>query len=128
MQHRQVQRYFDIATKIAISKYDRRAFLFGAIGIRNDGAKVQAINSPTDFPNRKAHVEYKLCRKLDANSIIFIVRIRLLDGTFAMARPCHDCMKILKSKKINKAFYTIDSNSYGIFFPESNTDKIFSSE
>lgn len=123
--HRRVYNYFEHASKLAVSKFNERAYLFGGVGLRNDGTQVQAINSPTEYPNRKAHVEYKLCQKLNQNAVIYIARIRLLDGAFAIARPCADCRKILKSKKVAKVFYTLSSDSYGVFYPQTGKDVIY---
>ncbi len=122
---KQVENYFDIASKVAMSKLDKRSFIFGAVGIRNDGRQVRAINSPTEFPNRKAHVEYKLSQKLDKNAVVYIVRIRLLDGNFAMARPCSSCMKLLKGKSVIKAYYTISNYEWGVWDVANNTDTYY---
>lgn len=100
--------------KLASSKEDERSFLLGAVGIRKDGVMVQATNGPSRLPCRQAHAEARLCRKLTPGSIVYVVRVRLADGKFGMARPCHSCQKILKSKGIKKVYYSINSFEYGV--------------
>lgn len=124
--NRKILTFFEIAAKIATSKNDRRTFLLGAIGIRNDGAMVHSLNSPAENKNRMAHAECKLCRKLDyGTKEVYVARVRTDNYEFAMARPCYSCRKILKSKKVGKVFYTINNNQYGIWFPDSDTDRVY---
>lgn len=100
--------------RLALSKNDERSFLLGAVGIRKDGVMVQAINGPSRMPCRLAHAEARLCRKLTPGSVVYVVRVRLADGEFGMARPCQSCQKILKSKGIRKVYYSINSTEYGV--------------
>jgi tRNA(Arg) A34 adenosine deaminase TadA len=109
--------YFELAGKIAISKNDNRGFLLGGIAIRNDGAMVSAVNSISQEPDRRAHAEYRLAQKIDTGSTIYVARVRLLNGEFAMAKPCHACEKILRSKRVRKIYYTISNNEYGVLIP-----------
>jgi hypothetical protein len=112
--NRRVFDYFEIAGKLASSRDDGRAFLLGAIGLRKDGAMVSAINAVAQSPNRQLHAEYKLSKKLDRGSVIYVARVRLLDGEFAMAKPCHDCEKVLRSRYVRRVYYTIANNEYGV--------------
>ena len=122
--NKKIFNFFEIAAKIAVSKEDCRSFLLGAIAIRNDGAMVKALNSPTEYKNRMVHAECKLCRKIDHNAEVYVARVRLIDYKFGMAKPCFACQKILKTKKVNKVYYTINQTHYGIWFPQKNLDKI----
>jgi tRNA(Arg) A34 adenosine deaminase TadA len=122
--NRKILSFFEIAARTACSKHDNRSFLIGAIGIRSDGAMVRSLNSPTENKNRKAHAECKLSRKLDYRSEVYVARVRMDNFEFATARPCVDCQKILKSKKITKIYYTIDNHQYGIFNAMNDTDVI----
>jgi tRNA(Arg) A34 adenosine deaminase TadA len=106
--------YFEIAGKTAMSKNDSRSFILGAIAIRKDGVMVKALNSPTEMPNRQIHAEYRVSKKIDCGATIYVARIRLVDNKFGMARPCHNCMKILASKRVKKIYYTIDHDEFGI--------------
>lgn len=121
--NKKIFNYFEIAAKLTTSKEDNRSFLLGAIGVRSDGALVKSINSPTEHPNRMAHAEYKLCRKLDTGATVYVARIRLLNGEFAISKPCIDCSKMLKAKRVEKVFYTISNTSYGVWYPANDKER-----
>jgi tRNA(Arg) A34 adenosine deaminase TadA len=124
--NRKILSFFEVAARTATSKVDKRSFLLGAIGIRNDGVMVRSLNSPTENKNRKVHAECKLCRKLDYGAeAVYVARVRLDNFEFGMARPCNDCRKILKSKRVKKVFYTISQTSYGIIDFAKNTEVIY---
>jgi tRNA(Arg) A34 adenosine deaminase TadA len=112
--NRQIWNFFEMAGKSAVAKEDDRAFLLGSVGVRKDGAIVFASNSVSQEPNRRAHAEYRISNKIDQGSTVYVSRIRLLNGEFAMARPCIDCQKILKSKRVKRVYYTISHNEYGV--------------
>ena len=101
-----IEYYFNLAKEIAQSKDDKRSFLVGSVGLRNDGVMVGAPNAPTPEPVRTAHSEWRISRKLDRHSVIYIVRILRKNNQFAISRPCPDCQKILTSKQVKKVFYT----------------------
>lgn len=115
---------FEIAGETAMSKDDRRSFVLGAVAIRNDGAMVKALNGPTEAPNRSTHAEYRVSRKMDQGAVVYVARIRLCNYEFGMSRPCPSCMKVLKSKKVRKIYYTINNQQFGIFDPINDTDRV----
>ena len=117
--------YFELAKKLAISKDDHRAFFVGSIATRNDGTIVGAINGPTTFPDRRAHAEYRVSRKMDYGSVVYVVRVRKDNGDFAMARPCKFCQKALLSHKVHKVCYTIDKDNWGVWFPKTSHDVLY---
>lgn len=104
-----IEDYLKIAAETAIARnrehWFRRNFMVGACAIRADGAIVKSSNSPTKDPCRQIHAEHRLCRKLDYGGVVFVVRVRR-DGTYGNAKPCGDCEKILKSRKVKKVYYT----------------------
>jgi tRNA(Arg) A34 adenosine deaminase TadA len=117
---REIFDFFRIAGITAQSKSDIgpiRNFMIGAVGIRNDGAIVKSPNAPTECPNRNIHAEKKLCQKLDYNAVVYVARVKYSDGSFAISRPCPDCLRALISKKVKRIYYTIDDKSYGIISP-----------
>ena len=122
---KQIFNYFDIAAKLTTSKNDNRAFLLGSVAVRNDGVLVTAINSPTEFPNRQVHSEYRISKKIDHKATIYVVRVRLKDNQFAMARPCLNCQKALICKKVHRVYYTISQIEWGYWNPSTGEDKIF---
>lgn len=105
---------FEIAGKLASERADQKSFLLGAVGIRRDGAMVSAVNSISQEPNRLLHSEYRLAKKLDCGSTVYVARIRLLNGEFACAKPCFDCEKVLRSRRVRRIYYTITNNEYGV--------------
>ena len=117
--------YFDLATKIALSKEDQRSFRVGALCVRNDGVLVGAPNSPVLEPDRKAHAEYRTAKKIDFNGVFYIVRMLRRDNSLAIARPCNNCQNMLISKRVKKVFYSISPTKYGCWHPHNNTDTYY---
>ena len=100
--------YISLAAEIAKSKNDKRSFKLGAVAIRNDGTIVKACNGPTMYPVKKAHAEARLSRKIDKNSIVFVVRVKA-DGTFGMSKPCKSCQVFMKAAGVKHVFYTSEN-------------------
>lgn len=116
---RKIWHFFEIAAELATKKkdiLDKRAYFLGAIGIRQDGTIVASINGSSTSPKRQAHCEYRLASKLDFGATIYVARVRKGDGSFAMAKPCRNCQKVLRSKKVKKVYYTISQNEYGVLY------------
>lgn len=106
--------YFDLAGKAATSKQDLRGFLLGAVAVRNDGALVSSVNSVAHEPNRLLHAEYRISSKIDKGSTVYVARIRLLNGEFACSKPCFSCEKVLRTRKVDRVYYTISNDEYGV--------------
>lgn len=107
-----IKKYLKLATNSALKGELERSYLVGAVGVRCDGAVVYARNSIVQFPNRQAHAEYRLSRKLDVGSTVYVARVTK-NGLDAIARPCHSCQKVLASSGVKKVYYTIGENEYG---------------
>jgi tRNA(Arg) A34 adenosine deaminase TadA len=113
---------FTIAAAVAAAKDDSRDFLLGAVGIRSDGIRVVSPNGPAMICDKlhhksyykEAHAEYRLCRKLNKNSVVFVVRISKTDGRLMMAKPCTTCQIALKRKRVKKVYYSISDTEYGV--------------
>jgi cytidine deaminase len=114
--------YFEIAARAAVKNKDRRDYLLGAAAIRGDGTMVTAFNVPTITPTRHAHAEKRLASKLDYGATVYIVRVKVGNGTFGNARPCNSCLKALKSKKVKKIYYTDGPNEYGVINLETGKE------
>lgn len=112
--NRRIWNFFEMAGKLTSSKEDNRRYLIGAVAIRKDGALVSAVNSCSQIPDRHVHAEYRLALKMDQGSTVYVARVRLLNGEFAMARPCFECRKILTGKRVKRVYYTISNNEYGV--------------
>jgi len=110
-----VNRYFRLAKVVAEkgdSKDARRHFRFGAVGVRTDGAVVTASNVPVRGPERRAHAEVRVTRKLNFASVVYVVRI-LRNGRLANARPCSKCQAAMQQRGVI-CYYSISENEYGV--------------
>lgn len=103
-----------MAALTATKRDDERSFLLGAVGIRYDGVLVKSVNASSFHPVRTGHAEARLCKKLDVGSVVYVVRVKLLDGSLAIARPCKACQKILRSTGVSKVYYSISNSEYGV--------------
>jgi len=111
---------------------DYRDFWLGCIGIREDGVMVSAKNGAASFRTAiksyhllpTSHAEGRVLRKLGGGGIVYVARVSKKDGSLVMARPCSMCQIKLRAAKVNKVYYTINNNEYGIWYPDSDTDKI----
>jgi hypothetical protein len=112
---------------------DRRNFWLGAIGIRADGAMVSSRNGAISYSasvetyhlNPNSHAEGRLLRKLGKHGIVYVSRVFRKDRTLAMARPCSMCQALCKAHKVKKVFYTINDRQYGVWFPDSDRDRVY---
>lgn len=118
---------------------DERHFYLGAVGLRRDGRTVHSRNESvldthhyttrSSFQNYKrfagSHAEFRLTKKLGFFATVYVARVRA-KGELAMARPCECCQLILKAFKVNKVYYTISSNQWGVWSPKDNTDAYYS--
>lgn len=122
------------AAQIALPSIDKdyRDFWLGCIGIREDGVMVSSKNGAASFRTTiksyqllpSSHAEGRVLRKLGKGGIIFVARVSKKDRSLVMARPCGMCQTRLRAYKVNKVYYTINDNQYGIWYPDSDTDKI----
>lgn len=108
-----VEKFFNLASKIAKKGDIRRHYRIGAVGIRSDGTVVVSNNSACHHPQKAAHAEARLVRKLNQGSIVFVVRI-LADDTLANARPCDACQAVLRRRGIERVIYSIGDFHYGV--------------
>jgi len=112
--NRKVFNYLEMAGKLALSNNRERNFYIASIGLRKDGAIVSAINGFDCTPNYALHSEFRLAKKLDVGSIVYVARIRLDTMNFGLARPCFSCMKALKNKGCIKVYYSVAPGEYGV--------------
>lgn len=103
-----IDKYFALAAKIATKETShRRKALIGAIGIRNDGAVVNAKNLPNQTHCPRVHAEALLCRKIDTGTVVFVARLNRI-GQYANSRPCIHCQIAMRQKGVKKCYYTIN--------------------
>lgn len=128
-----------LAAKIAepINDLDKRSFWLACIGIRRDGTLVSSRNGsiqhmfsmgldPIDNDkNCSYHAEGRTLRKMDQGGILYVTRVSRRDGKLCMARPCVLCQSKIKSQRIKKVYYSINSTQYGVWNVKSDTDRVF---
>ncbi len=124
-----------LAAKAAMpadDQFDERNFLVGASGTRSDGTIVIARNGATYSSEiesyrtiPQAHAEVRLLRKLGSGGTVFVSRVSRRDGGWVMARPCDMCQVFLRSKRVKKAYYTINNECYGLLDVERGADRVF---
>jgi tRNA(Arg) A34 adenosine deaminase TadA len=103
-----------LAGRVARMRQDGRSFLLGAVGVRSDGAVTVSPNGPSERPNKSVHAEARLARKLDKGSVVYVARVRRVDGQFANARPCQDCQRALAARGVKRVYFTVGETEYGI--------------
>lgn len=123
------------AAQISLPSFDndKRNFWLGCIGIRNDGTIVSSKNGSASFSSTvenyqlvpTSHAEGRVLRKLGKNGTLFVARVSKKDRSLTIARACGMCRVQIKAAKVKKVYYTIDNFHYGIWFPNSNLDKIY---
>jgi hypothetical protein len=100
-------KFLKMAADVALSNddNDKRNFWLGAVAIRRDGVIVQSRNGAVIANSMK---------KAGYGPILYVARVRRKDRALAMARPCDDCMRLLKFYGVVKCYYTISPYEYGI--------------
>jgi cytidine deaminase len=123
------------AAQIALPSVDKdyRDYWLGCVGIREDGVIVYSKNGAVEFRasvksyqlHSTSHAEGRVLRKLGRAGTVYVARVSKKDGSLAMARPCGMCQIKLRAAKTLKVYYTINDNQYGVWYPSTDTDKIF---
>lgn len=106
-----MQQFIPALMEYAAAKDDDRGFRLAAMGFRKDGAIVRSRNGHPKYwmqPTIQAHAETRLAKKLDVGSIVVVIRI-LANGKLAMAKPCHNCERVLRSRRVSKVIYSDDN-------------------
>jgi tRNA(Arg) A34 adenosine deaminase TadA len=112
---------------------DQRNFLLGCVGVRNDGCLVSGKNGAsslsTPWENYHAypgaHAEGRVLRKMDGGGVLYVARVSRKDSKLTMSRPCGMCQTLIVSKRISKVYYSISQTQYGVWYPKTDKDKIF---
>ncbi len=108
-----MRHFLEQAIEYARKRDDSRTFLVAAIGIRADGAVVRARNESVGIPQRCAHAEARLVKKLGrAAEVVYIARYRPGTGDWGIAKPCHNCERVLRWAKVKKVVYTSGPNEF----------------
>jgi len=106
-------KYFRLAKETAVKGSEIRQHRIGAVGIRRDGVIVKSANLPNRNPEPMAHAEVRVMKKMGYGGVIYVARV-LRNGTVTMAKPCKGCQATMRFNGIDKCFYTISENEYGV--------------
>ena len=105
------------AAKIAC-RGDSRSFYLGCVIKRKDGAIVSSANGRLKIPCPDGHAEAKALRKAGKGAkVLCVARILKSTKEWAMAKPCKECQKRIRSMNVKKVYYTIGPNEYGVWYP-----------
>ncbi len=107
-------RHLKQAALVATRGSKFRHYLVGAVGVRRDGAVVQSYNAADKHKCPSGHAEARLCRKLDAESVVYVARVVRGSGKIALARPCAGCERALRLKGARRVVYSICDREYGV--------------
>lgn len=101
------------ATKGCDRPLERRGFLLGAVGVRNDGVLVTSRNvaSPEKAPNH--HAEARVVRKLTPGSTVWVARVSKQTGEWVLAKPCRGCENRMRAAGVERVVYTISAGEWG---------------
>lgn len=109
-------------------------YWLGAVGCRSDNNICSAKNMPIQDSDRMdfkrevwAHAEARVLRKmrLTTNGTIYVARISRKNGDFAMSSPCDLCRPLIAAHRIERVFYTINNNEYGVWNVKKDFDKVY---
>lgn len=53
-------------------------------------------------------------KSISSKCDLYIARYRTSNNTLGLAKPCDMCLKVIKSMKIKRVYYTISDNEYGV--------------
>ena len=104
---------WDIAAELRDSK---QQYLLAAIGFHKNKLYVATNKCNRSYERMsKAHAEQRLLRKAPCR-VIYVARATRSD-TWAISKPCPECQKFINNKRsVEKVYYTIGPNEYGIWY------------
>lgn len=105
-------RYFEEALATAYKGEERRAYYLGAVGVRADGTLVKSHNKSTMTPDRRFHAEYRLVRKLDVGSTVYVARVTKGGNKIACAAPCPSCLNVMAKRGVSRVYFTVSENEF----------------
>lgn len=106
--------YLYQAAKIAQDITKDQRFRLTALARRKDGTLVAARNGSSLQPNPASHAEARVLKKIDETSTIYVARVTKGSGELAMARPCVDCVRVMRRRNVKVAIYSISEREFGV--------------
>lgn len=105
------------AAKLAFSGSRKKHHLLACVAKRKDGATVSSRNGMTRTPCPSVHAEARVLKKAGHGAIIYVAKVQKSTGEWGLAKPCDDCMKLIRNKNVKRVYYTIGPNEYGVIDP-----------
>ena len=104
----------DEAAKLAFSGDKRKHHLLAAVAKRKDGAIVSSRNGMTQVPRPSAHAEARVLKKAGHGATLYVAKVQKKSGEWGLAKPCKNCMTLIRNMKVKRVFYTIAPQEYGV--------------
>lgn len=85
------------------------------VAILTRGGKIISVgyNRQRPVPARNVHAERDAICKGSEGAVLYVCRVKgYRNQTLAMARPCENCIKLIRKSKISKVCYT---NEFGVW-------------
>lgn len=101
------------ATKGCDRPHERRGFLLGAVGLRNDGVIVSSRNVASSNKAPSHHAETRVVRKLTPGSTVWVARVSKQTGEWVLAKPCRGCENRMRAAGVERVIYTISADEWG---------------
>ncbi len=102
---------FSQAFSVAEKGEEDRNFFVGAVGIRDDGTIVKSHNKKSKDVDRRLHAEFRLSKKLDVGSVVYVARATR-GGNIGCAAPCMSCRNAMKKRGVKRVYYTNSGDDY----------------
>jgi tRNA(Arg) A34 adenosine deaminase TadA len=103
------------AAAFAKTSKDKKNFYLCAIAERRDGIYVISNNSIVCEPSPPGHCEAKVLKKAGKGSILWVARIARGTKLWALSRPCSFCQTLIRNKRVERVYYTIEPGVYGVW-------------
>jgi len=102
------------AASLAKANSEFKNYSIACIALRQDGVFVQSYNGSTKLPMPAAHAEAKVLKKAGRGAILFVARVTA-DGEWALSKPCKNCSSLIRSKLVERVYYTIAPGEFGVW-------------
>ncbi len=102
------------AAKLALSGDITKNHMLAAVSKRKDGVVVASRNGKTQVPRPTAHAEARALKKSGHGCTLYVAKVQKTTGEWGMAKPCNNCMTLIRNMKVKRVYYTIGPNEYGV--------------
>ena len=102
-----MNKYLQLAIELAKNSDLRgRTFRLTAVAIRRDGTIVFSHNITVRAPCPPGHAEARVLRKAGYGAKLYVARVTK-DGKSTIAKPCVNCERLIKAKRVESVEWTI---------------------